>query len=52
MSTILITNAIMSGVAVFTFLSLAGRRHRRRRQRVQRLYRTVDGRQVTRDETF
>ncbi len=52
MSTILITNAIASGAAVLTVLSLAGRRHRRRRPRVQRIYRTVDGRQVTRDETL
>jgi hypothetical protein len=52
MSTILITNAITSGVAVLTFLSLAGHRPRRRRRRVQRLYRTVDGRQVTRDENL
>ena len=51
MSTILITNAITSGVAVLTFLALAGRRQRRRRRRVQRVYVTVDGRQVTRDET-
>jgi hypothetical protein len=52
MSTILITNAISSGVAVLTFLSLALRRNRRRRQRVQRVYVTVDGQQVTRDETL
>jgi hypothetical protein len=50
MSTILITNAVSSGVAVLTFLSLAVRRDRRRRQRVQRVYLTVDGRQITRDE--
>ncbi|HWD64693.1 MAG TPA: hypothetical protein VG405_05925 [Solirubrobacteraceae bacterium] len=50
MSTILITNAVSSGVAVMTFLSLAARRRRRGRQRVQRVYLTVDGRQVTRDE--
>jgi hypothetical protein len=52
MSTILITNAITSGVAVVWLLSLAGRRHRRRPQRVQRLYRRVDGRQLTRDENL
>jgi hypothetical protein len=53
MSTILITNAISSGVAVLTFVTLAASRHHRRRQeRVQRIYQTVDGRQVTREETL
>jgi hypothetical protein len=50
MTTILITNAITSGVAVLSFLSVATARSRRRRQRVQRIYLTLDGRQVTRDE--
>jgi heme/copper-type cytochrome/quinol oxidase subunit 2 len=52
MTTILITNAISFGVAGLTFLSVATarRRRRRRRRRVQRIYLTLDGRQVTRDE--
>jgi hypothetical protein len=50
MTTILITNAISFGVAVLTFLSVATARRRRRRRRVQRIYLTLDGRQVTRDE--
>ena len=52
MTTILITNAVSSGVAVLTCLSLAVRRHRRCKQRVQRVYLTLDGRQVTRDESL
>lgn len=51
MTTILITNAVSSGVAVLTFLSVAAaRRRRRKQQRVERVYVTVDGRQVTRNE--
>lgn len=50
MTPILITNAISSGVAVLTFLSVAAARRRRARTRVQRIYLTLDGRQVTRDE--
>jgi hypothetical protein len=49
MSTILITNAVSSGVAVVTFISLSVRRHGGG-GRVRRVYQTVDGRQVTRDE--
>lgn len=52
MTTILITNAVSSGVAVLTYLSVVVARRRRRRQRVQRVYLTVDGRQVTRDESL
>jgi hypothetical protein len=50
MTAILITNAISSGVAVLTFLSVAMTRRRRDRRRVQRVYLTLDGRQVTREE--
>ena len=50
MTTILITNAISSGVAVLTFLSVRFTRRRRERRRIQRIYLTLDGRQVTRDE--
>ena len=51
MTTILITNAICLGIAVLAFLSVATTRRRRdRRRRVQRIYLTRDGRQITRDE--
>lgn len=50
MTMILITNAVSAGVAVVTCVSVAVAKHRRRRQRVQRIYLTLDGRQVTRDE--
>lgn len=52
MTTILITNAVSSGLAVLTFLSVVAARRRRRKQRVQRVYVTLDGRQVTRDESL
>jgi hypothetical protein len=50
MTLILITNAITSGVAVLAFAGAAALRRRHRRQRVQRIYLTLDGRRVTRDE--
>jgi hypothetical protein len=50
MTMILITNAVTSGVAVLALVSTAMLTRRRRRQRVQRIYLTLDGRRVTRDE--
>jgi len=49
MSTILITNAATSGVAVLTFVTVAIRR-RLRERRVQRVYLTIDGRRLPRNE--
>jgi hypothetical protein len=48
MTTILIINAVSSGVAVLSLVGLSLRK--RLTRRVQRVYVTVDGRQVTRDE--
>lgn len=50
MSTILITNAASSGVAVFTLLAVSIARARRQR-RVQRVYVTLDGRELRPDES-
>jgi len=50
MTTILIINAASSGVAVLGLIGAALRNRRRSRRRVQRVYVTVDGRHVARDE--